>query len=254
MNRPAIILSVLIGMTVGSPAIGITEPTLPDTDTALRLAQAPAPPSDLTKPVYKPHGAIAPRARIFGATRGRVDGEPAVLALVPDHVGYTTSRQPTLFWYLSKTTSRPITLTLIDTRSIKPILHVKLGQPAQSGVQMIKLKDYSLSLEEAVQYRWFVSLVVDPDSPSRDVVTGGVIEYLDPKLVSLDEASACQDRQDKVCRYAEAGLWYDALAAASEQITAAPKDKLLRKKRASLLQQVDLNEPAEWDLSQSRAD
>jgi hypothetical protein len=180
-----------------------------------------------------------------------VDDGPVVLALVPDHVGYTTSRQPTLFWYLSKATSLPITLTLIDTRSIKPILYVKLGQPAQPGVQMVRLKDYALSLEEAVQYRWFVSLVVDPNSPSRDVVTGGVVEYLDPKVVTLDGASACQDRQDIVCRYAEAGLWYDALAAASDQITAAPTDKLLRKKRASLLQQVDLNEPAEWDLRQA---
>jgi hypothetical protein len=118
-------------------------------------------------------------------------------------------------------------------------------------VQTIRLKDYALSLEEAVQYRWFVSLVVDQNSPSRDVVTGGVVEYLDPKAVSLDGASACQDQQDTVCRFAEVGLWYDAWAAASDQITAAPTDTLLRKKRASLLQQVDLNEPAEWDLRQS---
>jgi hypothetical protein len=40
--------------------------------------------------------------------------------------------------------------------------------------------------------------------------------------------------------YADAGVWYDALAALSEAIDAHPKDAALHQTRADLLQQVGL--------------
>ena len=40
--------------------------------------------------------------------------------------------------------------------------------------------------------------------------------------------------------YAEAGLWYDALAAVSEMIERAPDNRELRRQRAALLAQVGL--------------
>ena len=40
--------------------------------------------------------------------------------------------------------------------------------------------------------------------------------------------------------YAEAGLWYDTVAAISELIEAAPQEQALRKQRAALLSQVGL--------------
>ena len=50
-----------------------------------------------------------------------------------------------------------------------------------------------------------------------------------------------------VFRYAEAGLWYDAIATISEMIEKTPDDRKLRKQRASLLQQVGLWEVARYD-------
>jgi hypothetical protein len=43
-------------------------------------------------------------------------------------------------------------------------------------------------------------------------------------------------------------LWYDALDALSEMIQAAPNEVILRKHRASLLEQVGLDEAAAYDL------
>jgi hypothetical protein len=51
---------------------------------------------------------------------------------------------------------------------------------------------------------------------------------------------------------AEEGIWYDALAGLSDRIDAAPKDLSLRKQRAALLDQVGLNEAAEFDLKEAR--
>ncbi|HSD51643.1 MAG TPA: DUF928 domain-containing protein, partial [Candidatus Methylomirabilis sp.] len=42
--------------------------------------------------------------------------------------------------------------------------------------------------------------------------------------------------------YAEAGYWYDALSALSEQIEATPQDPAPRKHRAAMLVQVGLPE------------
>ena len=56
-------------------------------------------------------------------------------------------------------------------------------------------------------------------------------------------------RSQRVAIYAEAGLWYDAVEAISEEINAVPNDIALRKQRASLLEQVGLPEIAAYDLN-----
>ena len=48
-------------------------------------------------------------------------------------------------------------------------------------------------------------------------------------------------------------MWYDALAGVSDRIDASPKDLSLRKQRAALLDQVGLNEAAEFDLKEARS-
>lgn len=236
-------LSPVLTLTLAIPAFGAEVSALPSIYTW--PVQAEIPPASLTIPEYKPHQPIVPRARVFGGTRGQTSSEPVLMALVPDHVGYTMEKQPALFWYLSRLTSRPITLTLIDTRSIQPILHVTLSAPAQPGVQTIRLKDYRIALEPNVQYRWFISLILDPDTPSRDMVTGGVIEHV---MTEGDCHLVATASKDAVHCYANAGLWYDALATISDRIAAAPHDPALRKQRAALLQQVDLPDVAAWDL------
>jgi hypothetical protein len=51
-----------------------------------------------------------------------------------------------------------------------------------------------------------------------------------------------------VSRYAEAGLWYDAIDCISDLIESNPNDSLLRKQRAYLLNQINLPHVAEFDL------
>jgi hypothetical protein len=99
-----------------------------------------------------------------------------------------------------------------------------------------------------VQYKWYVTLLQGPEASSKDIVAGGVIERLDllEALPHLDVTKT----EDKVRRYAEAGIWYDAIRAISEQIEASPNDVRLRCKRASLLKQVKLSEIAKYDCKE----
>jgi hypothetical protein len=103
-----------------------------------------------------------------------------------------------------------------------------------------------------VPYRWFVALVVDPNSQSRDNIAGGTIERIAPsKALRTKLTQAGKAQAPSV--YAAAGLWYDAVAAVSDLIDAAPNDQTLRQQHASLLEQVGLRQIAEHDMRRSRA-
>ncbi|MDQ6735095.1 MAG: DUF928 domain-containing protein [Nitrospirota bacterium] len=204
--------------------------------------------TDPTVPRYRP-GMHQPKSRIEGTTRGIESSELLVLPLVPDHVGLTIASQPVLYWYLSKPTTSPIIFVLVDTHSVEVVHDVTLSPQPQPGVQLVRLTDLGIVLEPNVQYRWYITVVIDGKSPSRDIVSGGMIERIRPEFI-LSHVPAPDSTIAAVRFYAENGLWYDALASISDLIASAPDDRRLRRQRAALLQQVGLQEAAEWDLRQ----
>jgi hypothetical protein len=168
--------------------------------------------------------------------------------LAPDHTGLTVQEQPTLYWYLSRQTTHPVLFTVIEIDSMKTVLEVRLPPPSRPGVQAIRLSDHGLHLTSGVQYQWFVAIMVEPDRRSKDIMAGGMIERT-PLSNELSSKLAGVGRSHHAALYAEAGLWYDAVEAISEEIVAVPNDPGLRKQRASLLEQVGLPEIATGDLS-----
>ncbi len=199
-------------------------------------------------PVYTPPKQLTPRARIGGSLRGTEGTEPELVALVPDHVGLTVKQTPTLNWYLSKPTASPLRFTLTDTQKIAPIFEGPLPAPTKAGVQSIDLKSLGLSLEPNIQYRWYVSISPNPDSPSRDIVAGGMIERCEfSECLTMASVNVTCDR-NSVRTNALIGFWYDAMGCVCSLIENEPKDPSLRRLRAALLRQVGLNGVADWDL------
>ena len=202
-------------------------------------------------PMYNPPPRGAPGGRVGGSSRG-IDGGgderlPVLAVLAPDHTGLTVQEQPAIYWYLSKSTTYPIELTIIDNQTIQPLVEQRISGPIQPGVQRVQLADYDLHLSPGVPYRWSVALVVDPENRSRDILAGGFIERIAlPETLQAQLAGASKARIPFI--YAEAGLWYDSLAAISELIDAAPNNPSLRNQRASLLEQVQLAEVAQYDM------
>jgi hypothetical protein len=204
------------------------------------------------RPVYKPWRPgpppIAPRGRVGSGVRGGGGEGALLLPLAPDHVGFTTEEQPSLYWYLAETTSSALEFTLRDDRTIKPVIETRIVSPAQPGVQRVSLKDLGVKLEAGVQYRWFVTLIQGAETSSRDMVAGGIIERVE-LLEALPHLEAIKT-EDKVSRYALAGFWYDAIKEASNQIEQSPNDQRLRCKRAFLLKQIALSEIAKRDCKE----
>lgn len=166
----------------------------------------------------------------------------AVLAPV-DHVGLTIHDQPSLYWYLSDPVTCPIIFTVIDDHTVQPLLEVTLSPPTSPGVQRVQLTDYHLQLLPGVSYKWSVALVPDPEDRAKDLIAITAIRRIEP-ADTLRAQLAQADTAAVPALYAEAGLWYDALAALSDLIETAPDDPGLRHQRASLLEQGGLREIA----------
>ena len=199
-------------------------------------------------PIYTPRNKTMPRARVGGSLRGTEGKDPEIVALVPDHVGMTVKQAPSLNWFLSKPTALPIRFTLSDVRKIKPLYEGPIPTPSQEGVQSLDLKDLGLTLEPDVQYRWYISAIRNPDSPSQDIVAGGMIERCEFStcLVEMEVDLSCDEQS--VRRNAVRGFWYDAVSCLCDLIKTDPHDASFRRIRAALLKQVGLNGVAEWDL------
>lgn len=177
---------------------------------------------------------------------------PTLISLVPNHVGLTIADQPVVYWYLSRPTQAQTLFLLLNARSLQVVRSITLPSSERAGIQSVRFKDYGLTLQSEVPYRWFVSVLIDPAMPSHDLVAGGAIERIAPEF-SLGTVPAASSL-DAVHFYAAQGLWYDAMSAISDLIAGAPLNDLFRQQRASLLQQVGLQEVAEWDLRHQKMD
>ncbi|MGH7216479.1 MAG: DUF928 domain-containing protein [Nitrospiraceae bacterium] len=234
-------------------SMGLVDPATTPAASNQPSASPSGPTEEAPLPLYTPPKKLIPRARVGGGLRGTDGSDPVLVALVPDHVGLTVKKSPVLNWFLSKPTTYPLKFTLIDIRTVTPVHEGLIPTPDHAGVQSINLKDWDLALEPDVQYRWYISAIRNPDSPSRDIVAGGVIERCEFStcLVEMEVDLSCD--QQSVLRNALRGFWYDAMACLCELIDASPSDQALRRQRAALLNQIGLSGVAEWDLRSIQA-
>ncbi len=194
--------------------------------------------------IYKPPSRGAPAARVGAGTRGVEGAGPELRVLTPDHTGYSSSPQPTLYWYLSQTMSARFEVALINDLEIEPIMETTLDREIKAGINRLNLADYDVSLKPGVVYQWSVALVTDPGQRSSDSIASGRVKYVplsEAQETTLDAAS-----DDEVMWFfANAGYWYDLYDRLSGLITKQPNNKDLVSQRAALLNQVGLQEVTE---------
>lgn len=194
-------------------------------------------------PLYQLPKVGKPTGRVGGGRRGDVAALPAVYALVPDHVGYSASSQPVLYWYMSEQAKGDVLfeLTLIDEKSVDPLIDRRFTAPRKPGLQRVDLSTLGVRLEPGQEYQWSISLVPDPKDRSKDLVATGWIEVVPPPDGMADRLAAAGPG-GAAAVYGEAGLWYDTLDATMAQ--ADRGDAQAQGQLAGLLKQVGLPEDA----------
>jgi len=195
------------------------------------------PPS--TQPVYKPPLRGAPGGRIGGGTRGIAGETLSLSVLAPDDRALTVSEQPILYWFISGRTSHPVEIVVMDPSGVHPALDLNVPPPTAAGLHSIRLADHGIRLEPGIAYRWYVAVVADPARRSRDILAGGTVERVEP-APDLSSTLARVGPAERASLYANAGLWYDALATLSQMIEQSPGDPSPQQQRAALLKQVGL--------------
>ena len=197
------------------------------------------PTTTASAPVYKPPLRGAPGGRVGGGTRGTGREVFVLSVLAPDHSGLTVQEQPSLYWYISHPTSLPVELTVMDPTAVQPVLEIRIPAPIAAGIHRVRLSDHGVRVAPDAVYRWYVAVVADTGRRSRDILAGGTIQRVQPTAELLAKLRDAR-REDAPALYAEAGLWYDALAAMSDLIEASPQNTEIRQQRAALVAQIGL--------------
>lgn len=211
-------------------------------------ARAQAKPQAESKaPEYKPPQRGAPARRVGGSSRGVGGPLPRIMLLAPDHVGFTISETPSLYWYLSKPTSVRVEVILIDDKGELPLVEYAVTNANGPAVHRIDLAAHGVKLRPEVEYQWSVSIVPDPNERSNDVMAGGVLKRVAVPATVAARRAAGAAKEELARLFAGEGIWYDAIGLYSELIDQRPGDKTLRGARAALLEQVGLREIAEFD-------
>ncbi len=200
------------------------------------------PPAAGGMPIYKPPMLGKPTRTVGGGSRGTGDSAPSLYAIVPNHVAQTASQQPSLFWYVDGVppASAKVEFTLIDDESVDPQLEATLETPKRPGLHRIRLADHGVTLTPGNEYEWSVSIIVDPNDRSKDIVATGWIDCV-ARTDGLAARLASEGETRSVHVFAEEGLWYDALTALGDQMQRNPGDPELKEIRSSLLHQVGLD-------------
>ena len=192
-------------------------------------------------PSYIPPPRGAPGGRVGGASRGTY--QPAfplstIEALAPQgQSGLSASAAPNLYYYVSGPIYWPTQFAISAPMQSAPVVEVYLPAPRAAGVYAIHVSDFGMRLKPGIVYTWSVAAILDPNARSRDIVAGATL-LLGPPDPGLEKTARTAAPARRAVLWAQAGFWYDAVAAAAE---AAPYDG--HAALDALMRQVGLVEP-----------
>ena len=197
-------------------------------------------------PVYKPPLRGAPGGRVGGASRGTIKPItplPVIDLLAPaDHAGLTASAAPTLYFRVSRRVNYPMRLTISAPWQPVPVIETNIPSPPAAGIYAVRLADHRVRLDTGIVYTWSISVILNPDVPSRNIVASASLLPVPPDP-RLEDAVRADPPASRAALLASAGLWYDAVAAAAglDQQTALD----------ALMSEVGLTRPAAGSLQSS---
>jgi hypothetical protein len=111
---------------------------------------------------------------------------------------------------MSRASQWPVQFTISAPMQPAPIVEVMLPSATAAGVNAVSTGGYGVRLQPGILYTWSISVVLDPRAWSRNIVASATILY-DPAAATIAA------RTPGAATLADAGLWYDAIAAAVDE-------------------------------------
>jgi hypothetical protein len=164
-------------------------------------------------------------------------------ALAPySHVGKSTATNPTLTWYVSDRESYPLEFWLYEFEPSrydgkgKAVYQAKLASSA--GIMTHSLPTEQVNLTPGKDYIWQVAIICNPNSPSQSLVVNNQIKVVEIAPTVTTQLNTTSDVVTRANIYAQAGLWYDALA----EVATQPNDPQATELTIKLLSQLAATE------------
>lgn len=164
--------------------------------------------------------------------------------IAPESIGLTVNVQPVVYLYISSAWPDELTFKLSKEGVAEPVLKSAIDGPIQAGIVQIDLKEYTVELEQDVEYEWFASILPNPKDPSSKIFCSAVIKYVEPSASLTQQLHTTPDQQ-KCSVYAKEGYFYDAVEHLTGLIQTDGDG--LKAQRAALCEQVKLSFVAKYD-------
>lgn len=186
-----------------------------------------------------------------------------LVALVPnDRVPATSSLSPNLFFYVPET-NEPKTLEFVLRDETDKLVYeaflttngngiVKIDIPAE--IQSSPLKTQRKTRVDTTfsqNYRWYLSLICDPQQRARDLVVEGWMRRQPMNSTTIENLSNVSDTIERAEIYQQQGFWYDALSTLAEGQETSVEQPIVKAKWANLLKSVGLAQFAAEPFIQS---
>ncbi len=150
------------------------------------------------------------------------NGDIPLTAIVPaNNLVTTVAANPTLFWYVPKTTASEAEFVLIDDQNQEVYL-TTLTLDNTNGIVKLSVPE-TVPLTMGKQYKWFFVLVCDPQERSRDHWVQGILERteLSPELaLNLEQE---QNTLEQAKLYADALIWQETLSTVAQLRDSQPQ-------------------------------
>jgi hypothetical protein len=238
----AVMLSVCAGALVTTPVQA--NPLQAWTGRLLDWGQK-RPVATVTTVGFIPPTGGLPANREGGSARGGMcpNSPQRLTALLPSSsLGLTIAARPSFFAYLPPTGGRPVELMLQNAQG--EVLHLSSFQTNKVGLVRVDLPNNAPELTVGDTYRWYLSIICDPNDSSASLHVGGWVQRvalsdnLRQQLVKTPVA-------DRPYLYAKAGLWHETLVSLMELRQSQPGNASLQTDWTSLLKFEGLEQVAQ---------
>jgi Domain of Unknown Function (DUF928) len=160
---------------------------------------------------------------------------PVTLLAPPDHVGLTSQARPKLLWYSASDSMLPMQFSIVEPGMSEPVWTQEVSTN-NAGLNEIQLPNSVPELVVGRRYRWTISRLCSIRRNTDSTVVRGWIERVAANPVQ-DALNAKMSLEDRIHHYAEAGLWYDAIAQAASTPTGKAPESTVSPLMLTLLEQ-----------------
>ncbi|MBU7585896.1 MAG: DUF928 domain-containing protein [Nostoc sp. TH1S01] len=191
---------------------------------------------------FKPPKRGDPPPSAGGSTRGSacLKGKKKIVSLLPPNkLGLTLAERPTFFWFVPQSTVTTAKFVLLADKNENSVYETTLTLPKQPGIISFTMPNTAPELAVGKTYHWYLTVICNSQDSSTNPWVDGWVERTKAEA-SLSAVLAKAQPGKLPSIYAEAGIWYEALATSAQLRRSEPKNLRVRMDWWTLLKSVKL--------------